>query len=150
MEGDTPTENGAPTPPIPRGTVNMEQATKEVEMWLDAKRIKETKRENNDDSITRMIEAVADGSMVLDHETMHWTVNLAFPLGDNEGKKTLKVRPRITVRDINTYMKGVKPTDASLRVQAYMACITEETRGVIGGLDTSDYELMQAIVIFFL
>ena len=135
---------------LAKGGVTPEMAEKEVESWLDFKRIKQTKRESYSESASIMAEAIALGDMVLDPETHHLTVSLAFPLGDSESIKTLKIRPRVTINDINKYTAKIKDTATALRVQAMIACICEEPIGVIKGLDTGDYELMQAIVVFFL
>lgn len=127
-------------------------AQEEVDKWLDFKKVKPQKRENNKEQIELMTDAICDGTLVLD-DKMNFVHKLSFPLGnpDSEGKiKELTYKPRLMVRDINAKMKGVKANDPDGRIVGYIAALTDQPSGVITSLDTEDNSLAQQIVAFFL
>lgn len=129
--------------------ITEEIAEKTVNKWLDHKRVKETKREGLEAQIGSMVEAVMCGDLVLDEKTCVFTVNLAFGVGENEAITSLKISPRMPVKKVKGYLKGVKAGDGDGRVAAYVGAMTNQVSGVIGEIDTEDYGLLSAIAVFF-
>ena len=132
--------------------IPLKTAEAEVDKWLDYKKVKDKKRENNKEQIELIVDAVCDGTLVLDDKFV-FTHKLLFPLGssENEGKiKELKYRPRLMVREINAKMKGVKANDPDGRIVSYIAALSDQPSGIISSLDTEDNSLAQQIVSFFL
>ena len=129
--------------------VNRELAEETVNKWLEHKRVKQAKRENYAASIDNMTAAVEDGSLILNEETFDLEYSLDYPIGESK-IGVLKFKPRVTVGEINKRLKGVSPKDADGRVVAYVAALTGQNTGVIEMLDTSDYDICQAISVFFM
>ncbi len=129
--------------------VAREVAEKEIEKWLDFKRVRESKRESAEDQIEVMVQAIMDGFMTLNEETGVLSIQLVFSTGTDEKIKVLEIQPRANVGKLKRAIKGIKTADADGRVQAYIACITEQPMGVVLQLDTEDYALFQAIALFF-
>jgi hypothetical protein len=85
----------------------------------------------------------------LNEETHELEYTLDIPIGDSK-IQVLKFRPRLTVGEINKRLKGVSPKEADARVVAYVAALTGQNSGVIELLDTNDYDVCQAISVFFM
>lgn len=133
--------------------ITPELAAKEVESWLDYKKVKTGKRENLADQISILEENVCDGTLVLDDKTHKFTHKLQFPIENSKGEVTVKeiiYKPRLKVKEINAKMTGVKANDADGRVIGYVAALTEQPVAVISNLDTEDNSLAQAFAMFFL
>jgi hypothetical protein len=131
------------------GKVNRELAEQTVDKWLDYKRVKPAKRESYRASIENITDAVEEGSLILNEETHELEYTLDIPIGDSK-IQVLKFRPRLTVGEINKRLKGVSPKEADARVVAYVAALTGQNSGVIELLDTNDYDVCQAISVFFM
>jgi hypothetical protein len=131
------------------GRVNRELAEQTVDKWLDYKRVKPAKRESYKASIENITDAVEEGSLILNEETHELEYTLDIPIGDSK-IQVLKFRPRLTVGEINKRLKGVSPKEADARVVAYVAALTGQNSGVIELLDTNDYDVCQAISVFFM
>jgi len=131
--------------------IPLEVAQVEIEKWLDFKKVKTQKRENNKEQLELITDAICDGTLVLDDKTFVFTHKLLFPLGsgDSEKIKELTYKPRLMVRDINAKMKGVKANDPDGRIVSYIAALTDQPSGIITSLDTEDNSLAQQIVQFF-
>jgi hypothetical protein len=81
------------------------------------------------------------------------TYKLKVPIENEDGevaREELKFKPRITVRDRNKYMKGIKPTDSEGRQIALVAALTGENKGIISHLYDEDWEVCSAIMLYFL
>jgi hypothetical protein len=131
------------------GKVNRELAEQTVDKWLDYKRVKPAKRESYKASIENITDAVEEGSLILNEETHELEYTLDIPIGEAK-IQVLKFRPRLTVGEINKRLKGVSPKEADARVVAYVAALTGQNSGVIELLDTNDYDVCQAISVFFM
>lgn len=130
--------------------VDKETATKEVDRWLDAKKVMPSKRENNRDAIDKLVESVMYGQLIVtENDTLQQV--LIWPLGDNESIKTLDYRQRINLETINARIKreNIKATDVDARIMAYAAALTSQPTAILGKMDTEDTGLMQSIVSFF-
>jgi uncharacterized UPF0160 family protein len=121
-------------------------ATKEVDNWLDYRRVRVKKRKENEDSINELIEAFEEGILVLDPETRVITQNLIWEVGT---KKALTFKPLLTVGDSQRRLQSVKSTDGHAMLAAYVAELTGENSGIIGGMNTEDYGISRTIAGFF-
>lgn len=127
-------------------------ALAEVTKWLDAKKIKASKRQAYQHQIDVLVDGFVDGSLVFDEESHSLTQKLSFPVGDDKGKVLLDkliFKPRLRVGELTQYLKGVASDDADGRVISYVACISENAPALIRKIDTVDYSLASAVVVFF-
>jgi hypothetical protein len=123
-------------------------AKKEVEKWLDFKKVSSRKREEYKAYIEALTYAVQDGDLIL-NEDNSFTQVLKFPLGDGSVKE-LTYKPRVTVSELRDATKGLAAGDAEGRLAAYCAALTNQPKGVFYGLDSEDNGIAQAIAIFFI
>lgn len=129
--------------------VALEVAEKEVESWMDKKKITQSMRESLKDQIKILVESVCDGLLILNVETNEWTHFLNFPLGEEGTIPQLKYLPRLNDRLLEPHLRGVKSDDGDKRLQAYISALTGEVKGVIANLDTVDKRVSTAIASFF-
>jgi hypothetical protein len=129
--------------------VSKEVAGSEIERWLDYKKSSEAQRVSYADQIEQLSNAIESGDLVL-NEDFSFTYKLKFDTGGEEPVKELKFKPRISIGSLQKSLEGVKTSDADGRITAYIAALTGQPKGVIRALDTADYSIPQAIVVFFL
>jgi len=129
--------------------IKPEVARKELEKWLDFKKVKDKKRDDFSEHIDTIVEGIVDGTLSLDDKFV-FTHRLSFPIGKDDNITELKYVPRLMVEDINARMKGVKANDVDGRIVRYIAALTDQPSAVISKLDTEDNSLAQAFVQFFL
>lgn len=129
--------------------VSREQAKQEVESWLDFKKIGEKKRESQEAQIESLVDAVAEGDLVLKEDKTFVQV-LKFPTQGDIPIKELEYKPRLSMMNIHSQLEGVKSSDGDGRVLAYVAALTGKAKQIIRNLDSEDYNVSQAIAIFFL
>jgi len=129
--------------------INPEQATKEINAWLDSKKIMHATKEANQDSIDLLIDGMVEGLLTVEksNEIIH---SLAFPIGDDDKIKNLTYKHRINDRILEPYLKGVKPADSDGRLIAYIAALTGQLKAVIKNMDSVDKKISLAIAVFFL
>jgi hypothetical protein len=127
--------------------VSLEIAKEEITRWLDFKKVSESKREVNKETISLLEEGVADGYLVVneDHTLTH---NLKFPIEGELPIKSLTYKPRITVGELQAKNKK-QGTDLGSMIIGYAAAISSQNTGVIKKLDTDDYSITQAVALFF-
>ena len=131
--------------------INREVASKDVYGWLDSKKIMESTKESNEDSIELLIDAVVEGIVVIDDKTFLMTHNLQFPIGEDKAVKSLTYKNRINDFNLEPCMKGVKPTDSQGMMRAYIQALSGQSKSILKGLDQgTDKKISQAVVIFFL
>jgi hypothetical protein len=130
-------------------TVAREVAEQEINSWLDYKKVSERKREANKDSIETLVDAVADGSLLLreDKTLVH---ELKFPTDGDKPLTKLEYVPRLKMSTIHNKLQGVKASDPDGRICAYVGALTSQTIALVRSLETEDYSISQAIAIFFL
>lgn len=129
--------------------INKEQATKEIERWLDFKRVRPQKRADQESQIETLIECVMHGTVEVD-EDCFLVQNLSFGLGNDESIKQLKYKPRLSVFESQKHLKGVSASDADGRLVAYISALTNSSKNVIGQMDSEDISIGQTIALFFL
>ena len=129
--------------------INRESAVKEINGWLDYKRVSNKKRVDLEETIETLVEGVQEGYLKINDkfEIVH---TLSFPVGENDAIKELVYKPRLTVAEINNRTKGVKQGDADGRVKAYISALCGQGQGVLGMLDSIDFTIPQSIIVFFI
>lgn len=115
-----------------------ELAKKEVEKWLDIKRVRPKKREKLKDQISLMCEFFEDGTFILNDDGKI-VQNLLFETG---GKKELVYESRLSINKLNEF-------DHQSHYVNVVSALTGELTGVIAGLDSEDTEPALVITSFF-
>lgn len=124
-------------------------ATGEVNKWLDFKKINDRKRESFKENIETLVDAVMDGSLVID-DKCNLVQTLKFPTEGEAPVTKLEFKPRLKVETVQLHLQGVKASDGDARITAYIAALTSKPKKIIQALDTEDYSIGQAIAVFFL
>jgi hypothetical protein len=132
--------------------ITPEKATAELNAWLDHKKVSEKKRTSNADGIETLTDALISGTIAIgdDKKIKH---TLLFPIENSEGVQTIKeleYKPRLTVGEINTRMKGIKATDMDGRIVAYGSALSGQPLAIMSALDTEDSRIVQAVAMFFI
>jgi len=127
--------------------VSLEQARKEVEQWLDSKKISEKKRAANENQIDVLVDAISQGDLLLKEDNV-FVHKLKFPL-DSPKTTELEYKQRLTLSETHVALQNVKQGDNDGRLLAYVCALTLKTKGVLGKLDTGDYDICVAIAVFF-
>lgn len=130
--------------------ISREQATAEVKSWLDKKKVYESTRESQKDSIDLLVEAIVNGDLVLDSSTFEFKLKLLFPDALSGEITDLKFKPRLNDKMLKPCLNGVKSADADGRLLAYVSALTGQTKGVLEALDSADKKIVMAIAVFFL
>lgn len=129
--------------------VPREQAEEDLTKWLDNKKVFQSMRDEHNDFIQLLTEAIMDGTIAINMEDFKITHNLIMP---PEGGKLDKLvyRSRLNDNLLQTHLKGVASNDADARLHAMAAALTDTMKGVISKLDSAtDKKIMLAIVTFF-
>ena len=126
--------------------VSHEVAEKEVNKWLDFRRVRKKKREENESSIKDMIEAFEEGILSLDEKTNVIKQALIF---ETAGKKVFSFKPTMTVGEGQRRLKGIKAGEHQLMLSAYVAELTGEASEIIRQMNTEDYGISRTIAGFF-
>ena len=129
--------------------IHREQAAKEVNDWLDHKKISPRKREKYQDYIEILVDSICEGYLIFndDKSIKH---KLKFPIEGEMSITELTFKPRLTVKNTSVHTQGVKATDNNGIICAYICALTSTAKEVIKGLDTEDYEIASSIGVFFL
>lgn len=129
--------------------VSKDVAQADINKWLDSKKIGSLKREAQENQINVLIEAICDGYLKVEEDcTLVHT--LKFPPTEGKTIKELRYKSRLTLKEVNAQLQGVKATDVDGRIMAYAAALTGEVKGIIARFDTEDAGIVQAIVLFFI
>ncbi len=108
--------------------INRETAEKEIDSWLDYKKVLSYRAEDN----------------VLVQKIQFINSEAEAPV------KKLEYKPRLKVFEIHEQTQNEKSTDSNSIILAYVAALTGVAKGTIKKFDTEDYNICQAIAIFFL
>ena len=128
------------------------EAEKEFQKWCEAKRIKQGKIEGNQESGETIVEAIEIGAMTLNDKN-EFKYSLIFPIKTDKNDvilKELTFIPRLKVGQLHNKLQGVKASDADGRILAYVSALTGQNSGLLKKIDLEDYNICQAIAIFFL
>jgi hypothetical protein len=129
--------------------VSREVAEADVQRWLEAKRIRQSKKTLLADNVEALVESVMEGFITID-ESCNLTQILRFPVGLNENVKQLSFKTRLQVLEVSPFLKKVEQGDGDGRVLAYILAATEQPLGIIQSLDTEDLGVAQSVAVFFL
>lgn len=132
--------------------IALEVAAKEVETWLDGKKVSARKREQSQDSIEELTHAIADGVLVLNQTTLEFTQTLNHPIGEKGEAPVpvLKYKPRVKMEVIRVQLANTKATDPIGMALGYLAAITGVSKGILKELDSEDWSVASAIQVFFI
>lgn len=124
-------------------------ARKDIVRWLDFKKVNEKKREDSEDSIEELINAICDGNIIVKEDcTIEHT--LIFPQGEGGMIKVLTYKPRLKMSEIEARSAKVKPGNSQEIIRAYICALTEQPSAIIKELDTEDNRISRSIASFFL
>lgn len=127
--------------------VSLEVARKDIENWLDEKRISAKKRESLSGMVDNLIDAVAEGNLVKNPDGT-LTQNLIFP--KEGGVQSLTYKSRITSLDLEPAKRLIKGDSFDDNLTRCIYALTGQTVNVIRGLDLStDRGLAESIAVFF-
>ena len=132
-----------------KSLIPIEVAEKDVNRFLDAKKYGQTKRDNYRDNIDTMVDAVRDGQLVVEQDGTLKQI-LLFEPGENSPVKELQYKNRISFKEVQPLLKGIKPGDTESKLIAYASALTNKPMGLLRSLDTSDMSVLQTITVFFL
>jgi hypothetical protein len=129
--------------------ISKEIATKDVERWLEFKKVSEKRREKKAESIETLIDLVMNGVLVIE-EDLKITQVLCHPLKNEQPVEKLVYAPRIDVAKIHAAMKGVSAEDFHGMIVAYGQALTALPKKVLTAIDSEDYVGLNAVAIFFM
>lgn len=132
--------------------ISNDVAVKEIERWLDAKKVSKAKRQSSEDSISALVAAVEDGKLLISDDGTILTQVLEFEIGSDNPVKQLAYKLRLTVDEIHKRMIGsqVKATDLHGTLRVYVCALTDQHYVAVGKMDTADYSLATTIAGFFM
>ena len=125
--------------------LNRELAEKEVNKWLDSKKVRATVRRENKDNIEAIIDGFEDGLLVLNKETNAIKQTLIFPTG---AIKEIIIQPRLKVSERIERLKNAG-NDADSRVVAVLAALSGNIAEALKGMDADDLAVSRNITAFF-
>lgn len=128
--------------------VTREIAQQDIDRWLDFKKVGQSKREKKSEEIDNLVDSVADGYLVVndDYTLKHI---LKFPLEGGIPVKELIYQTRLEAVKIKSRMQNLKAGDGHGVLMGYICALTDQAAGIIGKLDTEDYNIAGCIVVFF-
>jgi hypothetical protein len=128
--------------------ITKEKALKEVEAWLDYKKVKDGQKEALKGQVSTLVDAMQAGEITMDANTFVITQNLQFPVESLFDK--LEYRPRIEIGAIHKVSAAVKANDFDGKTTAYISALTGKGFSHIQKMDSEDYKIGQAIALFFM
>jgi hypothetical protein len=130
--------------------VSEDVAEKDVNRWLDAKKISDDKRQSMSDTIKEMVGYVKEGNLIISDDGKISQV-LNFEIGEEDKVNELQYQNRISVDDIHKRMIGsqIKAGDVDGRIRVYVAALTKKPYALIGKLDSTDWSVASTIASFF-
>lgn len=129
--------------------VTRELATEEVTAWLDKKKVYESTRELQKDSIEVLVEAITRGDLLL-NDKLEFVHKILVPEVFETPISELTYKLRLNDKMLKPHLNGVKTTDAEGRLIAYVSALTGQVKAVLENLDTADKKIALSIAVFFL
>lgn len=146
MEANAAKKNeNSPMGEFGRPVLDYKTAKKHVNDWLDKKKVKPNKRENFDDNIEELVAAFQTGQLIL-NDNDQIEMNLSFEVGHVE-KLTFKTR--LSYKEKRPHLRKVKPGDIRGTMVGTACALTNESVGIIEGLDSEDFDIVSSIALFF-
>ncbi len=129
--------------------IDFETASNEFKRWAEAKRIPENAMKKHEEDSEAIIEALQNGYLMLDEENC-FIHKLAFPLKNGEISE-LKYKFRVSKGELSASVRGLR-SDNLIGEMAicYVSCLTDQQRGIIRAMDSTDSSLAEHIAAFFL
>lgn len=132
--------------------ISEEVAIKEVNKWLDYKKVDDLKREENKDNIKELVHAICMGYLSLDKD-FNFVQKLKFPIEADDKSivaSEFKYKPRLRMAEIDSKTANIKATNPFALIGAYISALTDTNSGIIKQMESSDYSVARGIAIFFL
>lgn len=130
--------------------ITQEVAAKEVEGWLNFKRIPEAYIKGSGAYVNGITISVMEGIFTIDPATKEITHKLLFPIGVGEFQITeLKYKPRLGVSVIQASIAGLSPVDLTGRTLGTIAAMCGRPRTEIGPMDSEDFRAASDLAAFF-
>lgn len=134
--------------PVAGGAVSKEQAGKEVDRWLDAKKVSASQREEHAEFIKALSEYISEGDLTLNEDNT-FTHTLKWPIGLNESIDKLDYKFRLNPKQLKPYLSGIKAGDGNAMIYAHICALTSQGAGIITELDQEDIKIARSIAVFF-
>jgi len=132
--------------------VDLDTAKREIEGWLDFKKIREKKREDYRSSIDNLVSLVQEGVLRVneDYSITH-VLNFPVDMGAGNPVTEVKYKARLEERESREKLAALKTGDAiDNRLIAKFCALTGMGIGFQGKLDSSDSSIANEIIIFFI
>lgn len=132
--------------------VNLETARKEINGWLDYKKIRDKKREDYQSTIDSLVSLVQEGVLTVnDDKSITHVLNFPVDMGLGSPVTEVKYKARLEVRELREKLANLKTGEAiDNRLIANFCALTGQSIGLQGKLDTSDISIANEIIVFFL
>jgi len=130
--------------------INRETAVEDINRWLDARRVKDRKRETFKEQIDVLVDAVMDGLLVVRKEDNHLVHTIEFPAKTEAPIKTLEYKLRITVAELHAAQAAETNVTSNTTFYAYIQALTGVVKQTLLKFDSSDYNICQAVAVFFM
>lgn len=130
--------------------VSKEIAEKEVNSWLEYKKVSDKKRKSLAGNIKALIDAIQDGTLELDSDSKVFTHKLKFPIGVNGQYNELKYSPRISMESLEDNLIDVRPGNTMGTSIAYIAALSGQPKSIIKKMDQEDHSLADRFSFFFM
>lgn len=129
-----------------KSVLSEELARKEVDKWLDFRKVSDEKRSILVGSITNLVLGLMTGDLIL-NEDFSLTQKLKWAIGE---VAELKYKARLPMGEVRPRLLLVKKEDALGESMAYAAALTGQPFDLITKIDSEDYRLLDHISFFFM
>lgn len=130
------------------GYVSQGVAVKDVNRFLDYRKVSDKRREEFKDQVDSLVEMVMDGDMVV-NDDCSITYKIAFT--EDLPWSELKFMPRVKTRVVHEILRNhVKGSDGDGRVYAYLAAHSGITFGEVRLLDSFDSSRLSSLALFLM
>jgi len=127
--------------------ITKEQAEREITAWLDFKKVRPRQRAVFAAQYDTLVEAMQYGDIIMDGETFVIKHKLITPV---DGLiDSLEYQPRKTVGELQKAANGVGATDSDGRLNSILSCITGRGLSHLQKMYPEDFEICQAVAVFF-
>lgn len=126
-----------------------EQAIKELDAWLKFQEISDEQKELYKTNIGIFANAIQTGHVIIG-ENKEITQKLKYHFGAEVKIKELKYKPQLTVGEVENHKIGIDK-DGDLRATlAHLSASTGELPSTLTKMNTKDFNISAAIILFFM
>jgi len=130
------------------GVISENIARRDIDKWLDVKKIRPKKREEKKESIDKLVDAVMDGMLSVENDGSKLVQKLIHPIGEI---RELSYKSRISLAEKNRHTLGVNiAEDFGGYILAHVAALTDKPKTLVGKMDTEDNDIANSIALFFI